>query len=402
MSTNAITPPATASKPATRKVAAGSQDSAPTDAPDGFLAVLLGLGTDSGDSSPTLTAAMDTSIGVGDGLPAADPDTTSAMEGGNLMAAPDATGLAMWWSQAVVPPAMTTTSLGATTPSMAASSVKWDANGTVRAGENGGGPAPANVTQDPSNGPTGTAPVTEMTMMAAGSTVAAPTLPVTDQTAPVHGGRPHPLASIDPLKTSTPTTAPTGLAGEASNNTSTDKPLDKPFQVDLPAAPDTWHGLRHATHAAADTPAVHRGNLSSLPDSPAFQSELVSEVRFLLKGGLQQAELRMNPEELGPIQIDLSVRNQVADIGFNAANAATREGIAQSLPQLKEMLGQQGLSLGQTSVGSQASGQHQAHQQQAPSVPRALPTDGPGPSVAPSLRLVTAPTQRPGGLDLYA
>lgn len=142
-----------------------------------------------------------------------------------------------------------------------------------------------------------------------------------------------------------------------------DLPLDPTPQPAIPETPDAASGIRQTTANTLDTSGVYRNTLQAQPSSPAFPTELVSEVRFLLKGGLQHAELQMNPVELGPIQIELSLNAQVADIGFTAAHAATREGIAQSLPQLREMLSSQGLSLGHTSVGTQAQEQQQAQQE---------------------------------------
>ncbi len=210
-----------------------------------------------------------------------------------------------------------------------------------------------------------------------------------------------PLGANDPPRSgvSTPIATPIGAADVSTAN---EKPLDKPFQMDPPAAPEATNSLRHFLGWGPETTTVHRSHLSSLPDSPAFQAELVSEVRFMLKGGLQQAELHMNPEDLGPIQIELNLRANVADIGFNAANATTRDGISQSLPQLKDMLGQQGLSLGQTSVGSQNAGQQQPSSEQARTQPGAVPHDGRPSSPTETVRLGTTPNRRPGGLDLYA
>jgi flagellar hook-length control protein FliK len=113
---------------------------------------------------------------------------------------------------------------------------------------------------------------------------------------------------------------------------------------------------------------VHQGHIASHPQSPAFAQDLAAEVKFLVKDGLQSAHLNLNPAELGPIRIELNISSQVADISFVAAHAATREGIEQSLPQLREMLSSQGMSLGHAGVaadtrgGQQEAGRHaQAH-----------------------------------------
>lgn len=153
---------------------------------------------------------------------------------------------------------------------------------------------------------------------------------------------------------------------------------------------------------AAGNPGIYRNTLPLQPTSPAFPTELVSEVRFLIKGGLQHAELRMNPVELGPIQIELRLNTHVADIGFSAAHATTRESIAQSLPQLREMLSSQGLTMGQTSVGAEAQNQQQAQQERVRPNNAARPNGDEAGRVSISVRGdgVTLTAHRV--LDLYA
>jgi flagellar hook-length control protein FliK len=72
---------------------------------------------------------------------------------------------------------------------------------------------------------------------------------------------------------------------------------------------------------------------------------------------MQQAELHLNPADLGPVRIQLTLSAQTADLSFTAAHATTREGLAQALPQLRELLASQGLQLGQAGVGSGGTGQ---------------------------------------------
>lgn len=182
-----------------------------------------------------------------------------------------------------------------------------------------------------------------------------------------------------------------------------DTPLAEPFQPTMPAAVDLGGGFRQAvSHAAAESAGVYKNTLQTQPSSPTFPAELVSEVRFLVKGGLQHAELRMNPAELGPIQIELRVSSQVADIGFTATHAATREGITQSLPQLREMLNSQGLSLGQTSVGAEAQGQQQAAQDRPRFDASPRTVEGRTAATTIDMRVGSSPRRAQGVLDLYA
>lgn len=138
-------------------------------------------------------------------------------------------------------------------------------------------------------------------------------------------------------------------------------------QAALQALPDM--GSFTAGWATAPTPGaaqgpgatapVYQAELPSRPGDAAFAGDLAAQVTVLVEGGFQQAELRLNPAELGPIQIHLNVstQTQTADISFSAVHGLTRESIEQALPELRDMLEAQGLSLGQTGVsGGQQQG----------------------------------------------
>jgi len=216
---------------------------------------------------------------------------------------------------------------------------------------------------------------------------------------------PNPIVTPDPtVGKITQTSWATALGTAITNATakSHDLPLETASQPAIPITPDAASGIRQTTANTLDTPGVYRSTLQSQPSSPVFPAELVSELRFLLKGGLQHAELRMNPVELGPVQIELRLNDQVADIGFTAAHAATREGIAQSLPQLREMLSGQGLSLGHTSVGAQAQGQQQAQQERTRPDPSPSSTGCVVSNSSMAVRVGDALRSARGVLDLYA
>lgn len=69
---------------------------------------------------------------------------------------------------------------------------------------------------------------------------------------------------------------------------------------------------------------------------------------------LQTAEIRLDPPELGPMRIMLSINEGVANAMFFAAHAQTRQAIELSLPQLQQQLAQSGLSLGEANVSDQS------------------------------------------------
>jgi flagellar hook-length control protein FliK len=83
---------------------------------------------------------------------------------------------------------------------------------------------------------------------------------------------------------------------------------------------------------------------------PRFADAFSERVTWLVREGLQGAELTLNPQELGPIRIELALDGDAASIGVIAANPETRGAIEQALPRLREMLSAQGLQLGGTMI----------------------------------------------------
>ncbi|WP_419343168.1 flagellar hook-length control protein FliK [Achromobacter sp. PD1] len=78
--------------------------------------------------------------------------------------------------------------------------------------------------------------------------------------------------------------------------------------------------------------------------------------------GMQTAELRLDPPDLGPLRVSLNLTDGVASASFVSAHASVRQAIETAIPQLQQALAQAGISLGQTSVGEQAAQQEFAQQ----------------------------------------
>ncbi|AZS79237.1 flagellar hook-length control protein FliK [Achromobacter sp. MY14] len=79
--------------------------------------------------------------------------------------------------------------------------------------------------------------------------------------------------------------------------------------------------------------------------------------------GMQTAELRLDPPDLGPLRVSLNIADGVASASFVSAHASVRQAIETAMPQLQQALAQAGISLGQTSVGEQSAQQEFAQQQ---------------------------------------
>lgn len=97
--------------------------------------------------------------------------------------------------------------------------------------------------------------------------------------------------------------------------------------------------------------------------TPEWQQQLGQQVMMFNRQGQQTAELRLHPEDLGSIQISMKIENNQAQLHFVSGHSGVRSAIEAALPDLKTALADNGISLGQSSVGSDSSQWQQAQQQ---------------------------------------
>ena len=87
---------------------------------------------------------------------------------------------------------------------------------------------------------------------------------------------------------------------------------------------------------------------------PQWGQALGQRVMFMAKNDLQQAQITLNPEKLGKIQVVLQLdKDQVMNVSLTAQSGTTREAIENALPRLREMLEQAGVNLGSVDVSEQ-------------------------------------------------
>jgi flagellar hook-length control protein FliK len=92
---------------------------------------------------------------------------------------------------------------------------------------------------------------------------------------------------------------------------------------------------------------------------PEWNQELGQKLIWMHKQEMPAAELRLNPQHLGPISIKVDVNQDQATVAFTAQHAAVRDAIEAAIPKLREMLGGQNLNLVDVNVSQQQSEQRQ-------------------------------------------
>ena len=96
-------------------------------------------------------------------------------------------------------------------------------------------------------------------------------------------------------------------------------------------------------------------------DTPVGQAgwheEMGQKLTWIATSSRQQADLVLNPPNLGRVEVSLSINGDQANAVFASPNAAVRDLIESSLPRLREILADAGINLGQTHVGSESASQ---------------------------------------------
>ncbi|WP_266171304.1 flagellar hook-length control protein FliK [Dyella subtropica] len=104
------------------------------------------------------------------------------------------------------------------------------------------------------------------------------------------------------------------------------------------------------------TSAAHALTMTAPAGTPTFTQELGQQVAWLGGQQVKEARIRLQPQELGTLDVKVSVEHNRVDVSFTAQHSAAVTAVQQSLGQLDLMLAGQGLSLGQAHVGQQDRG----------------------------------------------
>ncbi|UDF33370.1 UNVERIFIED_ORG: flagellar hook-length control protein FliK [Shinella sp. XGS7] len=158
------------------------------------------------------------------------------------------------------------------------------------------------------------------------------------------------------------------------------------------------------TQAARNSPAVA---LAQPLHSSEFAPEMAARVSVLAAEGVQRAELHLNPAEMGPVQVQIVVDGQQAQVSFMSDQAETRAVLERGLPELASALRDSGLTLSGGGVFQQPREQRDpsAQQQSGEAQGRGAGRGEAGGTAAGTEALAAAPrpaARTRGVVDVYA
>lgn len=160
------------------------------------------------------------------------------------------------------------------------------------------------------------------------------------------------------------------LAGSMAASSHAALPVATTFTADN-SSPSTA-GIAALGNLTATAPVVPAGAaagthslaMNAPAGSSGFAKELGQQITWLSGQDVKQAQIRLHPQDLGPLDVKVSVEHGRVDVSFMTQHPDATAAVQQSLGQLHQMLGGQGLSLGHATVGQHAQQQFAGQQNQ--------------------------------------
>jgi flagellar hook-length control protein FliK len=103
---------------------------------------------------------------------------------------------------------------------------------------------------------------------------------------------------------------------------------------------------------AAQAAAAASDELSARVGTDAWENQVGQKVVYMVGSEEQTASLTLNPPDLGPLQVVLSVSNDQASVTFSANQEEVRQALEDALPRLREMMSESGIALGNATVNA--------------------------------------------------
>lgn len=96
---------------------------------------------------------------------------------------------------------------------------------------------------------------------------------------------------------------------------------------------------------------------------PEGQQQLNEKIRWMVNARNSMAEIRLDPPELGSMQVRVNVSGDAASVSFVVQSQQAKDALAESMPRLREMLSEQGIELGDAHVQKDNSSNSESGQQ---------------------------------------
>lgn len=96
------------------------------------------------------------------------------------------------------------------------------------------------------------------------------------------------------------------------------------------------------------TPAV--ANAPVAVGRPGFAEQMAEKIMLMTTQKVQVADIRMDPKELGSVEVKIRLHQDQASVVFSSPHAQVRDALENSIPRLRELFADAGVGLGSVNV----------------------------------------------------
>lgn len=147
-------------------------------------------------------------------------------------------------------------------------------------------------------------------------------------------------------------TSPTDPHSQSSlSNSPTAAPVNSPMDSLLNSAD---------THTPATRSFVVQTAVPVTVGQPQWSQAVGEKVLWLAAQNVSSAEIHLHPQDLGPVQVNVSVNQDQANVTFTSHHPVVREALDQNLNRLRDMFSEQGLNLVNVDVSDKSFSRQQS------------------------------------------
>ena len=121
--------------------------------------------------------------------------------------------------------------------------------------------------------------------------------------------------------------------------------------------------MQTASQPTTLQPVPTSQTIQTPPGQPGWDAQVGQRLIFMVSNEMKSAEIRLNPAELGPMEVKVKTEGEKVSVVINVQNPQVREAIEQSLPRLREIFAGQGMDLGNVDVGQHGFAQGQGREE---------------------------------------
>ncbi len=104
-------------------------------------------------------------------------------------------------------------------------------------------------------------------------------------------------------------------------------------------------GLAQPSNIQANSLVATPAPITSPMGGESWSQDMGDRIMWMVGKGVQAASIRINPPDLGPIQVQLSVKNDQASVQMVVQHGAVKDALDAAMPRLRDMLNESNLQL---------------------------------------------------------